>query len=68
MYTVTHNNTVVVYKHNMEEVNDFIRESITPNLGAQQIVNVVTNSGQLQLIVYRYYTRYCEFFMIEKEN
>ncbi len=68
-YRLTHNNTVVMYKETIGEVNDYIHDILEQNKGLNpiQIVNVVMDNGVRQLIVYRYYTYYCEFFLVEKE-
>lgn len=69
-YTLTHNATYVRSYSTIDEVNEYINDTLAKNarLQPQQIVNVVMDDKKRQLLVYRYYTCYCEFFMIEKEE
>jgi hypothetical protein len=68
MFAVTHNGNKIEYKKDMNEVNQYIQSVITGRSNLQPKLVYNYRVGNAIFICYRYYTLYCEMFLIEEEK
>lgn len=69
MFRVIHNGYNIKHFESDKQIEDFINEELEPhrNLSPKMIKNVRLDMDT-HLIVYQYYTLYCEIFMIVRED
>lgn len=68
MYKLIHNGMDINYLNTVVEVNKYITEVLARHLSLNPTLKYNYDLGGATFLCYEYSTKYCEMFLIEKED
>ena len=68
MYKILHNGMNLEYVASIVEVNKYIEKELEPYKNLRPKLKYNYEFGNAIFLCYEYYTKYCEMFLIEKED